>query len=436
MSKVDKIKNWGSEIFVPSMSKLGQVKILQALSSGMMMTLPLTLGAAIFSLLGSFPIPSVANFFAEIGLAEQFNAISGGTMGVLAIFTTMAISYNYAILLNVKSITAALFSTAAFFILQPQMITVGGESVGGFLSSNLGSSGIFVSMILSILIPLSYAKLQKNKKLILKLPDSVPSMVTQSFEPIFIGIILLLAIFFVRVAFSLTNFGNIFSFVNEIIAQPLMTIGASVPSLFIVYVLANILFFFGIHPNAIMSVLTPVLLPMMMMSIDQYNSGQTVEHLQNIVVFDFMNNDGTGSTLSLMLCILMFGKSKRYKSFAKLGTIPNIFNINEPVIFGFPIMLNPIMFIPFVLSTVVSGLIGFIALRIGFIASYNPNFSAAIMPWTVPKFIAGFFTMGWQGVALRILIMIVIIFLYYPFFKILDNQELRAEQENELKESL
>ncbi|WP_429976262.1 PTS sugar transporter subunit IIC [Enterococcus sp. DIV0086] len=436
MSKVDNIKRWGSEKFVPAMSKLGQLKILQALSSGMMMTLPLTLGAAIFSLLGSFPIPVVASYFSEIGLSGQFNAVAGGTMGVLAIFTTLAISYNYAMLLNVKAITAVLFSIAAFFVLQPQIITVGEKSVGGFLSSNLGSSGIFVSMIVSILIPLSYAKLQKNKKLLLKLPDSVPPMVTQSFEPIFVGLILLLAIFVIRVGFSLTSFGDIFSFINEIIAQPLMTIGASVPSLFIVYVLANILFFFGIHPNAIMSVLTPVLLPMMMMSIDQYNSGQTVEYLQNLVVFDFMNNDGTGSTLSLMICILIFGKSKRYKSFAKLGTIPNIFNINEPVIFGFPIMLNPIMFVPFVLSTVVSGLIGFIALKIGFIAAYNPNFSAAIIPWTVPKFIAGFFTMGWQGVVLRLLIMVVIVFLYYPFFKILDNQELKAEKENELKESL
>ena len=81
-----------SEKIVPAMSKLGQVKILQALSGGMMLTLPLTLGAAIFSLLGSFPIPRVAEYFQKIGLTEQLNAISGGTMGVLALFTTVAIA--------------------------------------------------------------------------------------------------------------------------------------------------------------------------------------------------------------------------------------------------------------------------------------------------------------------------------------------------------
>lgn len=417
-----------SEKIVPAMSKLGQVKILQALSGGMMLTLPLTLGAAIFSLLGSFPIPRVAEYFQKIGLTEQLNAISGGTMGVLALFTTVAIAYSYSKLLEIKEITAVLFSLAAFLILSPQQITVGDESVGGFLSSNLGSSGIFVSMLIGIFIPWTYSKLVKNKKLVLKMPDTVPPMVTMSFEPIFIGIILLFFVFIVRLGFSFTSFGTIFSFINESVAKPLLDIGASVPSLFLIYVLANILFFFGIHPNAIMSVITPVVMTMMMMSIEQFNAGESVKYFNNLVVFDFMNNDGTGSTLSLMICILFFGESKRYRSFAKLGTIPNIFNINEPVIFGFPIMLNPIMFVPFVLSTIVSGGIGFIAVQIGFITSYNPNFSAVILPWTVPKFIAAFFTMGWQGVVVRIVIMIVLVALYYPFFKYLDKEEVANEE--------
>lgn len=427
MSKFEKAKATVSEKMVPAMSRLGQVKILQALSSGMMMTLPLTLGAAIFSILGSFPIPSVAAYIQKIGLAEQLNAVSGGTMGVLAIFITAAIAYNYSLLLEVKAITSLMFSLAAFFILSPQQITVGETSVGGFLSSNLGSSGIFVSMIVAICVPLLYAKLSKNKRLVFNMPDTVPPMVSQSFEPIFIGIIVLLAVFIVRLGFSYTSFGDVFSFVNQIVAKPLLTIGASIPALFIVFVLANILFFFGIHPNAIVSVLTPVLIPMMMLSIEQFNQGQTMEYMNNLIVFDFMNNDGAGSTLSLMICILLFAKSKRYKSFAKVATIPNLFNINEPVIFGFPIMLNPIMFIPFVMSTVVSGSVGLLAMNVGFISHYNPNFSAVILPWTVPKFIAAFFTMGWQGVVVRLFIMVLLVFVYYPFFKVLDNQEVRNE---------
>lgn len=348
-------------------------------------------------------------------------------MGVLAIFITATIAYSYSLLLDVKAITSVMFSLAGFFILSPQQITVGETSVGGFASANLGSSGIFVAMIISIVIPLLYSKLSKNKKLVFNMPDTVPPMVAQSFEPIFIGMILLFAIFSVRLGFSYTTFGDVFSFVNQIVAKPLLSIGASIPALFIVYVLANILFFFGIHPNAIMSVLTPVLLPMMMISIEQFNQGQQMEYMNNLIIFDFMNNDGTGSTLSLMICIHLFGKSKHYKSFAKVATIPNLFNINEPVIFGFPIMLNPLLFIPFVMSTVVSGLVGLFAMNIGFISHYNPNFSAVILPWTVPKFIASFFTMGWQGVVLRLFIMVLLVFVYYPFFKVLDNQEIRSE---------
>lgn len=428
MSKMGKMQSVLSEKVVPFMEKLGQAKVLQALSSGMMMTLPLTLGGAIFSLLGSFPISSVADFFSKTGLSDQFNAVSNGTIGVLAVLTSVTIAYNYAVLMGIRAITPALFSLGAFLILLPQQIPAGDEVISGYLSSNLGSSGLFVSMILAILIPLIYSKLIKNKRLVLKLPESVPPMVSQSFKPIFIGMILLFFVMIIRFGFSLTSFGDIFSFVNQIVAKPLMSVGASVPSLFLIYILANVLFFFGIHPNAIMSVLVPVVMPMLVAATEQFQQGQAIEYLENLVVFDFMNNDGTGSTLSLMICVLLFGKSQRYKSFAKIGTIPNIFNINEPVIFGFPIMLNPIMFIPFVLSTLLSGATGFLALKIGFISQYNPIMVLGV-PWTVPKFIGAFFTMGWQGVVVRLFIMVMMIFLYYPFFKVLDRKEL----ENEIK---
>lgn len=428
MSKFEKLKNTVSEKLVPAMTRLGQIKFLQALSSGMIMTLPLTLGAAIFSILGSFPVPAVATFFQEVGLADQFKAISGGTLDILALFITVGISYHYALLLKSNAIMSVMFSLATFFILSPQQITVGEETVGGFLSSNLGSAGLFVAMIVAISISGLFTKLSNNKKLLFKMPETVPPMVAKSFEPIFVGIIILVLVFLVRLGFSMTAFGNIFSFVNEVVAKPLVSIGGSVPALFLVYTLASFLFFFGIHPNAIVSVIIPVFISMLLTSIDQFNQGQPLQYLNNLVVFDFMNNDGTGSTLSLMICILLFGKSKRYKAFAKIATVPNIFNINEPVIFGFPIMLNPIMFIPFVLSSAISGFIGLIALKLQFITYYNPTLSGLVVPWTVPKIISSFLTMGWQGVVLRIFIMFVLVFVYYPFFKVLDNQEIREEE--------
>lgn len=424
-----KIKKWLAEKAVPALAKLGQVKVLQALSAGMVMILPLTLGAAIFSVLGSFPVPVVATYLTKIGLATQLNAVSNGIMGVLAMFITVAIAYNYSNLLRINAIISTLFTLATFLILSPQSITVGKQTISAFSTDTLGSNGIFVGMIIAIAMPYLYSKLIKNKHLVLKLPESVPPMVSKSFEPIFVGIIMLILVFVVRVLFSLNAYGDIFTFVTKIIAKPLISIGVSVPSLFFVYILANFLFFFGIHPNAVMSVITPILLPMMMMSMTAYNHGQALKYFNNLVIFDFMNNDGTGSTLSLLICVLIFCHSKRYRTFSKIALVPNIFNVNEPVIFGFPVMLNPLMFIPFVFSTAISGGIAFIAIKLGFITSYNPNFSTVIIPWTLPKLISSFLTMGWQGVVLRVFIMIVLVFVYYPFVKALDNQELATERE-------
>ncbi len=205
-----------------------------------------------------------------------------------------------------------------------------------------------------------------------------------------------------------------------------MSVGGSIPAIMLVYVLANVLFFFGIHPSPLQAILSPIILGMQMEAVKNLQNHESISYLTSLVTFDFINNDGTGSTLSLLVAILIFGRSKRYRTLAKLSAAPNIFGINEPVIFGLPIMFNPILFIPFVLSSVVSGTIGFLAVKVGFITTYNASVALG-MPWTLPKILTSYFIYGWQGLVTRIIILIVIVFLYYPFFKVLDNQELREE---------
>jgi PTS system cellobiose-specific IIC component len=128
-----------------------------------------------------------------------------------------------------------------------------------------------------------------------------------------------------------------------------------------------------------------------------------------------------------MAVILIFCKSKRYRSFSKVAIVPNFFNINEPVIFGLPIMLNPVLLLPFLISTVVTASIGYLGSITGFIATYNQALALGI-PWTMPKVITSFFTMGWQGVALRILCFVLVGAIYLPFIKALDKKELDKEK--------
>lgn len=169
---------------------------------------------------------------------------------------------------------------------------------------------------------------------------------------------------------------------------------------------------------------------MMLATIAQTQAHESLKYLSNLVVFDFVNNDGTGSTLSLLVAALIFGKSTRYRSLAKIAVGPNVFGINEPVIFGLPIMFNAIMVIPFVCSTLISASIAWLAVKIHFITTINASILMS-MPWTLPKFVTSFFAYGWQGVVLRIIIFVVLIILYLPFFRILDQQEMKKELEAE-----
>lgn len=426
MSKLDILQEKLEKILVPFSSKLGESKILQALSQGMMMTLPLTLGASFFLILGSFPIPAVSEFLTKIGVSPQLNAISGGTMSILGLYVSFTVAYSYAKLSEGNAVTAGLYALSSFFILMPQTIGEGDNAVTGFLSTYLGSSGLFVALLIAISVSALYLKLSKNNKLKIKLPESVPPMVAQSIEPLFIGLIIYLIIASCRMVFALTSFENIFNFINQIVAAPMMSIGGSVPSIIFIFTVMNVLFFFGIHPSPLIALMDPIVKGMMLVSIGQIADHQPVQYLNNLVVFDFINNFGTGSTLSLLLCALIFGKSARYKSLSKIAIGPQFFCINEPVIFGFPVMFNAILFIPFVLSSLISGFIGLFALKLGLLTGYNPTVAMSL-PWTLPTVFHSLFIYGWQGFLMRIVTTVVLMFVYLPFFKILDRKEEVAE---------
>ncbi|MGX6980107.1 PTS sugar transporter subunit IIC [Vagococcus elongatus] len=418
------------ENILPLATKFGSNKVIQAISGGLMYTLPLTLGASLFSILANFPIPFVNEWLQNAGLTIHFNAVMGGTLNAIALLISVSIPYNYTKLLGKSSanpIMASFLTFASFLILMPQ--TIGEEAPISALSFDyLGSSGMFVAILLSLVITNSYVKLSKNKKLLIRMPEGVPPMVTQSFEPLIIAMIILCGVVAVRIGLSFTPLENLFNLVQMIIGEPLMKLGSSAPALIFITVIANGLFFFGIHPNAINSAIVPLLMTMAMANIEAAQAGTTMPYKDIMILNSFLNNDAVGSTLSLLIAILVFGKSKRYRSFAKVSFLPNFFNINEPVIFGLPIMLNPVLLVPFLLSTVVTATIGYLGSVSGFISHYNQVLAMGI-PWTTPKIISTFFTMGWQGLVLRIICLIAMVFVYMPFIKALDNKELLKEQE-------
>ncbi|MHC5229224.1 PTS sugar transporter subunit IIC [Enterococcus sp. LJL99] len=412
---------------VPTMGKIENNIVLKSITHGMMATMPLSLGTSIVAIIANFPNKIWTTWLAETGLAEHAAAVISGSTTIIALYLAFIIGFYHAKARNADGMTAGVLSLAAFLILMPQtIVATDGTVVDGYARTYLGASGVFVSIISGILISGIYVFLKK-KNLSLKLPDSVPEMVNQSLSPTFIAMIIFIIIFAVRVLFGFTSYGNAFDAINQIIGAPVMKFGATPTALITLYALVNLFWTFGIHPSALTSFYTPVLLAVITGNIEAFQSNQALPYLSMIVIYQFIMLGGTGSTLGLVINMLLFGKSNQFKMLGKLTIIPNLFNINEPVIFGTPIVYNPVFMLPMTLVPVVNGIIGLLLTKAGWFAAYNPTIK---VPWTMPAPIIQFLQTGWLAALAAFIVIIVDALLYFPFFKIADKIALQNENEN------
>lgn len=311
-------------------------------------------------------------------------------------------------------------------IMVPQTIVYEGGETAGISIQYLGSNGLVVGLITAILTSLLFVKLSK-KNIVFNMPSSVPPMVSESLGPVFIAIIIFSAAFFVRVGFSFTSYATSFNFIQTIVTQPLLAIDLSVPAIILFYTLANLLWFFGIHPTTIYGPINPLLVTMVLANIDALQKGEPFPYLVTAIVVGAVYIGSTGNTLGLLACMAR-AKSQRYKAMFKLSIVPNLFNINEPVIFGTPIMLNPIFFIPMVFSSAVMGLV---AWGLASIIPLNYNPLMALLPWTTPFFINGFLSGGFPILFILLAAFAVNIVMYYPFFRIADKKAVEEEKLSE-----
>lgn len=422
-SAMDSMTEWMNAHVAPLAGKLGQNRVIQAISNGMMMSMPLTIGVAAIAIIINLPIPGLSDWLAASGLTAVATELINSTMSLMAIYISWLIAYQYAKGDGTNPITAGVLSMASFLILVPSTITLGEEeTLSAFQQSYLGSNGIFVAIILSIAVSAFYGFLTR-KNIKLTLPDSVPPMVSDSLSPCFTSMIIFGIMLLIKWGFTFTSFGNVFDFVSQIIAAPLMNVGGSPVTLVLMFTLMNLVWFFGVHPNSILSVYIPILIACGMQNTEAFMAGQPLPNYLFGVLYPCIYFGGQGNTIGL--CINMWrAKSEKFKAMRGLMTIPNIFNINEPVIFGVPVMLNPIFFVPMVLAAIVPGIVGAVLCSI-ITVPFNPSIQ---MPWAMPTFISAFITGGPVFMLIVLACMASSVLLYAPFFTIADNQAYEEEQ--------
>lgn len=264
----------------------------------------------------------------------------------------------------------------------------------------------------------------------IKMPESVPPAVSRSFEALIPGFVIILLWALVYAGLGLTPFGNIHQILQVLLGKPLSAFGGSLIGAIIIAILTSAFWFIGIHGgNLTGAIMSPIWLSLTAENTKVYaqNSHATMPHIITQPFMDlFVYMGGGGATIGLVIAFLLIAKSAQFKTLTKLIVAPGIFNINEPIMFGVPVVLNIKLIIPFILAPVANAVIAYTAMATGLVHATV----GIALPWTMPPIISGFLATGshFSGAILQIVLLIIDTLIYLPFVKVTDHDELIKEQ--------
>ena len=403
---------------VPILIRIGENKILVAVRNGITLTLPFTISGSLFLILANLPIPGWSDFLGPF--ADKLSAPVAVTFGAIGIISAIGISYNLAKQYKLDAITCSAITMVVFLLAQlNQEYTLNVD--------NLGAAGLFSAIILSI-ITVHIIKFFISRNIVIKLPEGVPPAVAQSFAGLVPAAVAIVLIWFIRV---LLNF-DINAFFTWLLSPLVMGLG-TLPGMLILIFLISILWCCGIHGDNVLSGITsPIFLKYIAENTQAYLNHQPIPHITaDGFYIVFMCLGGTGATLGLVISMLR-SKSKLYKSVGELSLPSAIFCINEPVIFGFPIVFNPIMMIPFTITPMILCTLTYALMYFNIIG--RPVLQ---IPWTMPPIFAAYFVTGGNipAVIWSVCTIVISVFVFLPFFKMAEKKQLEKE-EAESRENL
>lgn len=413
---------------VPIATKLNNQRHVAAIRDAFMYVFPLTLAASMVVLINNVLFSNTGflaellrlpKFFPNLESAQQvLIPAANGTINIMSIFIAFLVANLLASHFKADAMLAGLTSVASFMILYPTSFsTEGGKNV--LETTYLGAQGLFVAMIVGCLVGEFLPKLFKNKKLQIKMPDTVPPAVARSFSgmlPIVIVIIIssILSFLFAKVAP-----GGLNELIYSTIQTPLRKLGGNIFGVLITAFIQNLLWSVGIHgPNTMNAIRSAVFTESDLANLEFINTHGTVDGVPyketwTVLNDAFANMGGSGMTLGLIIAIFIASRNAQYKEVAKLSLVPGIFNINETLMFGLPIVLNPIFIVPFILTPLVNIMVGYV---VTVVLNIIPT-PAIGVPWTTPGPLIPFLGTGgnWLALIIGIICLGISVLMYLPF---------------------
>ncbi|MCY7467321.1 PTS cellobiose transporter subunit IIC [Bacillus safensis] len=419
-----------SAILVPIAGRLNNNRYLGVLRDAFMLAFPLTIFGSIMVVLMNLPfLDKIMSKTVLEGVQSALNIAPSATISIMSVFVVFGIGYYLSKSYDVEAVFGGVIALASFLLLTPFLLEQeGGATIAGVIPvDRLGAKGMFLGMITGFLSAEIF-RYFVQKKFVINMPQGVPPAVSKSFAALIPATLTLTTFLFINIIITQGFKTNMHDLIYHAIQAPLVGLGSGIIPTLIAVFFIQILWFFGLHGQIIInSVMDPIWNTLSIQNLESYTKTGEVPNIisKQFIEIYTVGMGGTGMTLAVVFTILIFLKSKQLKQVAKLGLGPGLFNVNEPIIFGLPIVMNPLILIPWILAPMVITCITYFAMASGIV----PPPTGVNIPWTVPIFISGMMaTNSLAGGLLQLFNLMIVFVIWFPFLKFIDRMNVKNEK--------
>lgn len=432
MKTYDKVMTVVEKHIAPLAAKIGSQKHVRAMRDGFIIAMPFIIVGS-FILIFAFPpfAEDTQNGFGRAWLdfaTKNFDAIMmpyNMSMGIMTIFVSLGVAYSLARAYAMDGITCACLSLMSFLLIAAP------ATDGGLPAGHMGGTGIFTA-VLTAFFSVELVRFLQRHNITIRMPEQVPPAIARCFEMLIPVLIVFLTLYPLSL-FAQSQFGMLIPDAVMQLFKPLVSASNTLPAIIGALLVSQLLWFAGIHGAAIVvGLLSPIFLTNIGANTAAFVAGEPIPNIFTQPFWDFyIFIGGSGATLALAI-LMVFSRSVHLRSLGRMSAVPGFFQINEPIIFGAPIVMNPMLFIPFVFAPIVNAVIAYIAVHGGLV-----GMGVATTPWTTPAIIGASWGAGWTfaPVLLVLGLLVIDLLIYLPFFRMFEKQLLEQEGKTEVSSS-
>lgn len=413
-------------------NKIASNRFIGAIRDAFASTIPITITAAFFLLVNNVLLTEETGLLRGIPgravISEICVQAYNGTLGILGLMVTFLIGLRIARSYDADGALEGIVALASYVALVPNVINITGtdgtalETAGALTQTYTSASAMLLGIIAALVSVPMVVKLTNNPRLKIKMPDSVPPAIAKSFNSLIPTFLTISVFAIVEVGLRTATGLTIPEIIINILQAPLVGGFQTLPGILLYVFLSTFVFIFGIHGAFVFGAISgPILLTSLQQNVDAINAGSAAPNIVTQPFLDaYVYMGGGGTMICLVIALLIFSKREDQRMIAKLGGVSNLFNISEPIMFGLPIVFNPVYAIPFCVVPMVSTILAYVATSLHLV---NPTY--ILIPWVTPPVLSGYLATAGdiRAAILQLVIIVVGVFIYMPFVLISNRME-------------